>query len=390
MTTTAIRQADQLARGAIGRLRSGDPAVIVTDTARPASQGTPQVYTISSGVPSDNTTYGLRVIDEAQDLDETITYPTDGSAAAGEVEAGLEAAWNANSVLAGIGSATDASGDLVVTMLSHTTDATITGYDAGSIALLTITETTAPSAGTAIPIARWVELLAPSGVLMGPRYRQISAPTQSVVTLTITHSGGADYSVQIQATPPDGSGLVPIDALVSWSAGGSADLTDAAAETALAAAFPGTGFVASDSGATGTVTLTAPVGWQLSSRNPTASAGALTRADTAGTLPGPLAFVPDPEMESPTTLGGSVTEVSGGLALPIVRHAPGSVWGVADSGATPSYGGVVYIETAAGANNGRPYTVQSATGTRLALPLSRSRWESVDPQLSSVHYVQGV
>jgi hypothetical protein len=364
----------------VGRLKSGDPKVIVTGSARPTSAGTAQVITIASGSPANSTAYKLRVVDTAGQLDRTITTAaTDGSATADELEALIVTAWNTDFFCSGLGNAIVSGGDVVITMRNYRVDVTITEVDTS---VLTITETTAPSAASSVPWGRWVQLLAPSGGLGGERFQAISAPTKAASALTITHSGGADYTLQIEASPLV-PGLLPVSKLVSFSAGASAALTDDAAEAALAAAFPGTGFVVTNPSA-GSVILTAPLGYSLASHSPTASAGDLTVADTAaGALP-PLGWVLDTEDVAPLGLGEDVTGEVGGQAITFVRSAPGAVFGVEAPGATPSFGGLVYVETAAGATNGRPYTVQSSTGSRL--PIS-SRWQDTDPVDAAVHYL---
>lgn len=393
MTQTATAQRSTLSISRVGRIASANLLGLQVSAARPSTAGTPQVYTIASGSPANTTTYGLQVVVNSLLIDETITYTTDGSATAGEVEAGFAAAWNANPVLFGIGSAEVSGGDLVVTMRDYTTDATLTGSDAASIALLTITETTAPSAASSFPFGRWVQLAAPSGALREELFSSITAPSQADVELTITHGASATYTVTIQAIQGNAATATPIVKTVTWSAGANADATDAAAVAALEAAFALTGFVA-DAPATGTVTLTAPLGWTLSAWDPSGTGGGGSpdlEADVS--LPGALpeiAWVLDPMDESPTSIGGDVTAVGAGRPASILRDAPTVIAGVEASGATPTYGGVVYVECAAGVNNGRPYTVQSATGSRYPLPTTRSRWYGVDPVLTTVHQIQGV
>ncbi len=369
--------------GFVGRRVSGDSKALVTGAALRTAFGTPQVITIASGSPANSTAYVLRAQDSTNGIDETITTAaTDGSASAAELEALIEAAWNANDRLRGAGVATDASGDVVISMNNYLLDLTVT--EVGT-SVLTITETTAPSAVSAIPFGRWIQLAAPgSGVMRSPTCSTLADVTRAAVTLAITHGGGGAYTVEIAATSPH-PGLPGIFEQVAFSAGGSAAATDDAAEAALLAVFPAASGWVITNPSTGSVVLTAPIGWRLQSADPTASAGALTSTDTAaGSLPS-IAFVYDPRNEASNQIGVSVTGIAAGRQIPYVIAAPGTVWGVEASGATPTFGGIVYVEFAAGAQNGRPYTVQSATGSRL--PLVGLRWYGVDPVDTNVYHI---
>jgi len=381
MSQLATASQSRLQTGLLGRVRAGTPQGLQVQSSTPATGGTVQVYTIASGSPSNTTAYGIRVVVASLLIDETISYTTDGSATAGEVEAGLAAAWNANGVLAGIGTAA-ASTDLVITMLDYTTDATITGSDAASIALLTITETTAPSEASTFPLGRWVQMLAPSGRLTTPRHQAIAAPTQAAAAYTITSDGSGSYSTVITAANSVTGESTNLP--VSWAGDASPATTYANAEAALLAAFSGTGFTADT--ASNVVTLTAPVGWDLAIIVTEASGGSadMTSALTQpGALP-PVAWVMDPQADAPTTIGGDVTAIASGKAAPLLTRAGDGDLVVEDPGATITYAGLVYVETASGANNGRPYTVQSATGTRMPLPTSLAYWVGQEPTVTSL------
>lgn len=386
MSQLATSSQSRLQTGLLGRLRSGTPQGLQVQSSTPATGGTAQVYTIASGSPSNETEYGLRVVINSLLIDETISFTTDASATAAELEAGLAAEWNANGVLAGIGTAV-ASTDLVITMLDYTTDATITGSDAASIALLTITETTAPSAASTFAFGRWVQTLAPSGRLISPRHQAIAAPTQGAVAFTITSDASGSYSAVVIATDSITGAQESED--VSWAGDATPATTYANAEAALEAAFPGTGFAVGT--ASNVVTLTAPLGWDLSVVAVQASGGsaALTTAITEpGALP-PIAWVMDPQADAPTTIGGDVTAIAAGKAAPLLMAAGNGEIVVEDPGATITYAGTVYVETAAGATNGRPYTVQSATGTRMPLPKSLAYWVGQEPtnaNLAIIHH----
>lgn len=357
---------------AIGRLRSATSTGVQVTAATPSTPGTVQVLTIASGSPGNETTYSVRFRDTNLGIDETISVTTDASATAGELETLIGAAYNANPVLAGLGTAVVGS-DVVITMLDYTTDVTATETSAATV--LTITETTAPSAASDFPFGKWAALSAGSGRLTSAQFGAITDPTRASVTYTITNDASGSYSSLIIAQGPDGVASES----VSWAGDASAGTTDDNAVAAIEAAFAQTGMVVTNP-SEGSVVLTLPIGWSVSVGFNNASGGSADLSSVVvepGAVP-EIGWVMDPKSDAPNTIGGDVTGIPGGKAAPILLKAAGEIC-VDDPGATITYGGAVFVEAASGATNGRPYTVQSATGSRIQLPKAQAYWVEQEP-----------
>lgn len=201
----------------------------------------------------------------------------------------------------------------------------------------------------------------------------LSALAGPVVTIAVdTNDDGSDVTVNLLHAPA-GEPMQQIS--ITATAGASADLTTEAIRAAAAAALTGSGAVVTGSAADDEVTIELPVGDSAVVQSVTVEGTlAVSASVAAGDALPRMTYIRDggwtalaaPGAAAPTgpapLTGVSTVDVGG--AFQYVCEPP------ADS---VTFGAGVYIETAAGANLGRPYAGPSPSRARLP----GARWVSL-------------
>jgi len=96
-----------------------------------------------------------------------------------------------------------------------------------------------------------------------------------------------------------------------------------------------------------------------------------------------LALVLDPADIAPASIGADVTAIPAGRAVTVLKGGRQDV-GVEDPGSAVTFGGIVWVETADGANKGRPYP--SPSPSRQAA--IGSEWVRDDEVAADLSYVR--
>lgn len=352
--------------GSIGKIVNGNPMARAVVGAVPSDEGLADVWTLAATSPANSSAYSIRV--EAAGLEAfDLSFTTDGSATAGELEAGLAAAWNADPIASGLAVAV-AGSDLVITgrgkgeAFGFTVSIVLNPSSA-----LALTHTQTAADATAIQLGRFVALSASNK--FGPSAGYPSLPTAATAILTIGHAGSTDYLAGILYNAIGSAKL----ASITWSAGANATATAAAAVAAFNAALSGVA-TASTSVVSTTITLTLSFlpgfsGGSWSALEIVSGTGTLTAgAFAAAGVLAELGVAIDPGDLSPETVGGSADALRAGSVISVLRAGSGQSVVVADPGASITMGAPVYVETS-GAAAGRPYT--SGSATRVLHPSAR-------------------
>jgi hypothetical protein len=351
--------ANSQAVGTIGKIVNGNPMSRAVVGAVPSDEGLADVWTIAATSPDSSAAYSIRV--EAAGLEAfDLAFTTDGSATAGELEAGLAAAWNASPIASGLAVAV-AGSDLVITGRGKGADFAFTvSIVLNPSSALAITHTQTAADATAIQLGRFVALSASNKY--GPAAGYPSLPSAGTAVLTIGHAATTDYSVRFIYMTPTGSAVL---AAVTFSSGGSASATATAAAAAFNSTLSGVATAATSvAGSNVTLTLsflpgfaaTSWAGLDIVSGTGTLTAGAFT----APGLLAQLGVAIDPGDLSPESIGGSADALRAGSVISVLLAGSVQSVVVADPGASITLGARVYVETS-GSNVGRPYTTASAT-----------------------------
>lgn len=358
--------ANSQAVGSIGKIVNGNPMARAVVGAVPSDEGLADVWTLAATSPANSSAYSIRV--EAAGLEAfDLSFTTDGSATAGELEAGLAAAWNADPIASGLAVAV-AGSDLVITGRGKGADFGFTvSIVLNPSTALAITHTQTAADATAIQLGRFVSLSASNKY--GPAAGYPSVPAAATAIVTIGHAATTDYVAGILVNGPAGASLYS----ATWSSGANAAATATAAATAFNSALSGvatasTGVV----GSTITLTLSFRPGYaagswsalEILSGSGTLTAGAIA----AEGLLAELGVAIDPGDLSPEIIGGSADALRAGSVISVLRAGSGQSVVVADPGASITMGAPVYVETS-GSNAGRPYT--SGSATRVLHPSAR-------------------
>ena len=288
---------------------------------------------------------------------------------------GLVAAWNAQPVLAGLAEASNAGSGVKIQLDALTAgdagffEVEIVANPASALSALTVVVAGADAVET--PFGRYVELgaIARSGNLDRTQYAHLSALAGPVLTFAATYAGSetGQWSAILQS--PDGDVASYGDTGIATGGNLAAFLT--AINASLTAAFSGTGAVIATSSPNVTVSL--PIGWSVVTLDASASGSAdIVATNTDGSSVPASAIVYDDRGQAPTSIGGDVTGYAAGKAAGLL--VKGALISVENPGASVSTGGAVWIETAAGANLGRPYA--SASPTRFMHPVHK--WVQID------------
>lgn len=354
MSITTSQSAYPVAVG-VGRFVTSLPGVVTLAALR-TSWGTTRVLNMTVGTATNPFAYIIRGRSTGNDWTEasfTTSATTDTA-----LRNGLIAAWNANAVLRGLALAASGSG-VSIDWTAVTEGAAgfleVEIVANSNSALGTPTVTTAGADAVETPFGRYVNLTAPN------TYAHLTALAGPTITYTLTYAASDTASASIIAQAPDGT-------LTTFSVSGVATGADlpaflAAYNAALTAALAGTG--ATVTTASPTIVVAFPVGWVIATSESAATPTSdVTNVVAAGSAVPSLALVVDDQGQSPTTIGSTVTGYAAGKAALLLRTGPGSRLAVENPGTTPTFGGAVYVETAAGDNLGRPYTAPSPSRVR--------------------------
>lgn len=352
--------------GSIGKIVNGNPMARAVVGAVPSDEGLADVWTLAATSPANSSAYSIRV--EAAGLEAfDLSFTTDGSATAGELEAGLAAAWNADPIASGLAVAV-AGSDLVITGRGK---GEAFGFTVSIVAnpssALALTHTQTAADATAIQLGRFVALSASNKY--GPAAGYPSVPTAATAIVTIGHAATTDYLVGILYNAIGSAKL----ASITFSSGANATATAAAAVAAFNSALSGVATAATSVVST-TITLTLSFlpgfsGGSWSALEIVSGTGTLTAgAFAAAGVLAELGVAIDPGDLSPETVGGSADALRAGSVISVLRAGSGQSVVVADPGTSITMGAPVYVETS-GAAAGRPYT--SGSATRVLHPSAR-------------------
>lgn len=344
--------------GSIGKIVNGNPSARAVVGAVPSDEGLADVWTIAATSPAHSSAYSIRV--EAPGLEAfDLSFTTDGTATAGELEAGLAAAWNASPIASGLAVAV-AGSDLVITGRGKGADFGFTvSIVLNPSSALAITHTQTAADATAIKLGRFVSLSASNKY--GPAAGYPSVPSAATLVLTIGHAATTDYVAVPLVNGPSGAATY----IAAFSSGANAAATASNAVTAFNSALTGIASAATSvAGSNITLTLSFRPGFAAATwANLSIGTGSGTLTAGAATAEGLLAELGvaiDSGDLSPETIGGSADALRAGTVISVLRAGSGQSVVVDDPGASIAMGAPVYVETS-GANAGRPYTTGSAT-----------------------------
>ena len=328
-----------------------------------------QVSTVTVAAATNDKVYTITV----NGID--VSYTSDGSATTAEVASGLADAVNAEPLVRGQVSASAATNVATLTGLMSGVSFTLTEADAQ---LSVATSTTAASAET-VPFGRY--MVATGWVSESAAYHQDGEATEQGALVQ-----ESTFSAQVDTvdTPYIASAAYLLTVSVegqSYAVSVAADTDTPTTGTAVAAAInailPANTVVAA--GVAGGLTLTA-------------EKEGLSFSTTIGASDGG-ASMPAVAIASTRSISTSLEDAGGAVSLfssqeenltvapdggdavykanvGVRAMAKGSIW--VESSEAPSASDAVYVETAAGATQGRFYT--SGSATRILLPRSMARW----------------
>lgn len=355
------------ALGVLGRPVGGNFGAAKLRAARAATGAVANVWEVTCTAPTAATLYS---ISGTLDSDTSITAVaafTAATTSAADLRDGLIAAWNASPILRGLAVATAKSTGTVVVLTAVTPGVSgniAVAEVADSTSDLSISETTPGAAAASFAIGRFVARSGATmaGQVQGEQIAALTAAAGPVVVFTIDYGATTTYSAIGIAQDADGRDAGGGD--ITWVSGANLAAAVAAGVTALDAAYPDA-TITSDAVA-GTITLAFPVGWSYTDLGVSATGAGgeedIEVAVTPGSQVQTTRFVYDAQDQSPVTLGGSVTSYSADSSIPVVVE--GMTWYVEDPGETITSGAPVYVETADGANKGRPYVSAAASRVR--------------------------
>jgi len=379
-TPPFIEATRRMVRGKLGRIVSGDHGLRQVYSLIAGGTATAQSFTLTATSPDNTATYTVTVSGGRLDSDRAFSFTTDASATAAELEAGLLAAWQADAILNGIGSASVASGNLVITIRDPGAPSytfTLTANPSAALAL----STSAAAAGSAYPFGRFIRVSDAASYPYNQTANLLTAAAGPVLTYTITNDASGTYVGSVSVSDPTGtaSGTFPF----SFSGNANADTTDDNAVAAFTTIFP---YATITNPSTGSVVVSFPIGFVVAPVTTSASGGSadLTVAFSAATgSVVSLALVLDPADIAPASIGADVTEIPAGRAVTVLKGGRQDV-GVEDPGSAVTFGGIVWVETADGANKGRPYP--SPSPSRQAA--IGSEWVRDDEVAADLSYVR--
>tara|TARA_Y100000592_G_scaffold4422_1_gene6382 strand:- start:445 stop:1509 length:1065 start_codon:yes stop_codon:yes gene_type:complete len=328
-----------------------------------------QISTVTVNSAQNSTLYSLDILPPGYESAIVVSFTSDGSATTTEIAAGLAAAVDADAAASGWFDTGAVSNVLTLTGQAPGIVVSVSS-SAASASDLTIAVATAAASGGSYSFGHVVNLATFDSASGAWNVSAPAMPAAATAVLSCTHAGSASYGVQFEATNIN-TGAVVVPNAIAFSAGGSASATAAAAVSAIDAIYGTGATTTSVDGSTITITITSTLPNSISSvvTAPTASGGggseslSVTSINPAGDFLR-SGVVMDYDVTPSASFGVSPTATQAGDAVS-VAEAGLSVF-VADPGVAVTAGAAVYVETAAGANQGRVYTASSAT--RYLLP----------------------
>lgn len=337
----------------------------------PATSGTTRLLTSAVSTATTTSDYTIRGRMPGEEW-VSVTFTT-SSTSATALRDGLVAAWNADPVLRGWALSAAASAGTAINW-------TGIGENGGAFeveivanpgsALGTITVTTAGAANAETAFGTYVLLTSAVRTSNVRRFvsSSLSALAGDVVTFSATYSGSETFDWSINVDIPGVGPTFYSDSAVAVGANLAAML--AALVASLEAAL---GDVVTVDTSSPDVTVTFPIGYGVITVASSASgSAALTSVKADGDSVPNVALVYDDDTVAPTAIGSTVTGYPATTQAAVVLS--GADVAVADPGDSPTLGGIVWIETAAGSTNGLPY----GTATASRFPHPTHRWQIVD------------
>lgn len=390
-------QTDQPLALSVGRLYDPGSTIPRTLSGVRSTVGTSELWRIAVTTATSGFTYQIRgrrnnTVTGSGEW-RTVEFTTSTTAPA-DLRDGLFAAWNADSVLAGVATASAASSGTAIDFTAIT-PGVAGGFDVEIVAnsnsaLAAPSEITAgaDTAETAFGTYALIDGRGRSGNVDRPQYSPLSPLAGAVMTLTPTHAASQTvfYSFTAEAQTAPGVREQATYSGSSIATGANLAALIANIEADLTTQLDGTGAEISNDGTD--ITVEFPVGFTVL---PGAQAGGSGGADlTISTVagdnapnPASVVFVYDDGTETPATIGGTVTGYAGDRSAGLFRGGCRVV--AAAPPTSPSVGGIVWIETAAGSNLGRPY----ATPAPSRFAHASHAWEQADTVNADIAIING-
>jgi len=369
-----------LATLVLGRRASGNQYTEVLTSGICTDPGLPQISTITASNAANSSDYSVKVVCTRFGISETVTVTTDGSATAAELTTLIYEALLGNGLIGAIAAVTKPT----------STTVRLTGSRPGTDYAFTVTFPANPSTYLSVATSQaasdWADFYFGRAVAQGsgpqPDQLYLGAPaelTGPVLTFAVTHGTSPTFSGTILATSPTGE-----QSVVPWTATGGANLAAdlAAIDVALTAALPAYFDVAT---ASPNVAITAPPGWTLLSVDlaATGSGAAIAASYTAGDDVPNYFVIRDPLNQNYARgeVDGTI-RVLPGQAIPVIKSG-GNIYAVPTPAVgTVTAGAPMYVETVAGADNGKLLV----TPTLTAALVKGASWQytgTVDTTLSA-------
>lgn len=364
----------------LGRLVKGNTYAAQIESALDGEGGLAQVTTISIGGAENASLYSILVTSAELGISALVSFTT-ASTSVEALRNGLIAAWNASPYAGSIATVSAASASIVVT--GNLPGAAFTlSFPSNPTTDLTQSTGQAATAYAAYLYGRFVQPLswASSTYQLNQAYiGHLAAVSGPTINLALTYATTGNATVAMFLQGPDGNvSQVP----ATWAYGGNLAAALAAGKVAIDAALATAGISAVAVVASPDLDIALPVGYRIVSVDASVEGvgnDIVATSDAGDAPPASCPIVMDPGTNG-QYVGSATTGVTNALpGQPIALLTGGDqeIY-VEDPGAAITYGSVVYVESAAGANNGRPYTVASAT--RFAHPTAR--WVGADPALA--------
>lgn len=353
------------------------PQSWAADTYRSDEGPVAQSTLLDIGGAENSETYTLTFASAALPETQTVTVETDSDATAQELGDLIQAAIEGNATLGGLITEIERPSGATqdVRIRYHAGDPAVTVTATANPGDHIVVTNTAAAAGVEAPLGRfWT----PSD---GPSYgdnrilSRLSESSGPVSTVTITVNADGDTFADVYATPGAAS---PVTA-VGYDADTDLATTVPVAVVAYKAAFPQAEVEGNT--ATGVITIELPVGFEIAPiSNSAAGTSTIDTSVAAGDDAQMLRFILSPGDEVPETIGAEVTGIRAGSPIPALRSLHGEV-GAEHPDESIDFGGDVWVETAAGADNGRPFATATPTRQK-AQGAYWIRQDESDPELA--------
>lgn len=352
-----------LATLVLGRRASGNQYPEVLTSGICTDPGLPQISTITAGGAGNEATYSVKVVCTRFGISETVSVTTDASGTAAELATLIYDALRGNGLIGAVATITKPTATTV----------RLTGARPGADYAFAVTFPTNPSThlsvATGQPASDWADFYFGRAVAQGSGAQAdqlyLGAPeelTGPVLTLAVTHGTTPTFAGTILATAPTG-----VQTVAPWTATGGVDLAAdlAAIDAAITAVLPAYFSVATSSP---NIVITAPPGWTLLSVDlaATGSGAAISAAYTAGDAVPNYFVIRDPLNQNYARgeTDGTI-RVLPGQTIPVIKSG-GNVYGVpTPASGTVTDGAPVYVETAAGSDNGKLLVTPTLTSALL-------------------------